>query len=640
MLKSEPLAHELMKTLLIFSGYNVRAVFSFIRTLEKHRLPYAIIARSQDDPIFRSAYRSKVVVTRSTPELDIERILDLLSAVADQLRGSGYLIASSTEALNRFLLRHRQSIESLGIDIPLTDESTYLAISDKSTFSQLCVDAGIDVPRRFASIDEVTFPCVAKPNHYTGRVSGETLKPVVIETQDELQNFRDNFAAADFFFQEFVEGSSFYFLYYFFGGEHEPLVFSQENLIQQRGGESVLAAISSNIHEGALAKQYQALFLDLGFTGLVMVEVRGTQTAAKMIEANPRFWGPSQLFVDAGVNFFEAFLQDNGFDISIAMVPVQDEPTKYFWDDGVSFNDDHVGETTFHDYSTFQLTEAYESWDRHNLFKKPDTMELYAEFTRDSDMAHASRLKQLIEQYSAASKHSNYQILAPQLESLIPQDDLETRSRHEQERFSVIRDSIDLDGKTVLDIGGNTGYFTFEALGSGANVTYFEGNQSHADFVATAGEMLNVQHRLDVRDQYYLFDGTNQGNFDVVFLLNVLHHVGDDYGDTRISIEKALQSIIDSLLGMTSVTRKLVFQLGFNWKGDIGQPLFAGGTKREMIDFLQERLGDAYDFDRILVADAIDGRIVYEDVNDDNVQRKDELGEFLNRPLMILTPKT
>jgi 2-polyprenyl-3-methyl-5-hydroxy-6-metoxy-1,4-benzoquinol methylase len=394
------------------------------------------------------------------------------------------------------------------------------------------------------------------------------------------------------------------------------------------------------MHEGAIAKQYQALLLDLGFTGLVMIEVRGTPTAAKMIEANPRFWGPAQLFVDADVNFFAAFLQDHGFDISVTSVPASNEPTKYFWDDGVSFNDDCIADTSFHNYSASQLMEKYKSWDRHNLFKKPDTMEVYSEFTRNSDVARASKLKQLIEQYSATSKHSNYQILAPQLETLIPQDDLETRSRHEKERFSAIRDSIDLDGKTVLDIGGNTGYFTFEALRSGASVTYFEGNQSHADFVATAGEILNVQHRLNVRDQYYLFDGTNQGNFDVVFLLNVLHHVGDDYGDTKISIEKARQSIIDSLLGMTGIAQTLVFQLGFNWKGDIGQPLFEGGTKREMIDFLQEQLSDAYSFDQILVADAIDGRIVYEDVNDDNVQRRDELGEFLNRPLMILTPRT
>ena len=29
-----------------------------------------------------------------------------------------------------------------------------------------------------------------------------------------------------------------------------------------------------------------------------------------MIEANPRFWGPSQLFVDAGFNLFESFLFD------------------------------------------------------------------------------------------------------------------------------------------------------------------------------------------------------------------------------------------------------------------------------------------------------------------------------------------
>ena len=43
-----------------------------------------------------------------------------------------------------------------------------------------------------------------------------------------------------------------------------------------------------------------------------MVEVKHLSNKNYMIEANPRFWGPSQLFVDAGINLFEAFLVDNG----------------------------------------------------------------------------------------------------------------------------------------------------------------------------------------------------------------------------------------------------------------------------------------------------------------------------------------
>ena len=29
-----------------------------------------------------------------------------------------------------------------------------------------------------------------------------------------------------------------------------------------------------------------------------------------MIEANPRFWGPSQFYHDCGIEFFELFLKD------------------------------------------------------------------------------------------------------------------------------------------------------------------------------------------------------------------------------------------------------------------------------------------------------------------------------------------
>ena len=628
-----------MKSILIFSGYNMRAILAFVRTLEMHKLHYAVIASSADDPIFKTAYGSKVAAIRPTSRLDIDSMMDLLADIARQLKARRYLIAPSTEALNRFILRHREDMRSLKIDIPLTDESRYLAISDKASFQALCDDAKIDTPVSFASIDDAPLPFVAKPRMYISPVSGEALHPVFIHCQDDINNFKTRFCESDFYYQEYVDGNSYYFLFYFFKDNRKPLIFSQENLIQQKDGGSILAAVSSNMQCSSIAQQYEKLFVTLGFWGLVMVEVRGTKTAAKMIEANPRFWGPSQLFVDANVNFFEAMLTDSGFNLSARKMPSQKRPTKYFWDDGYSFNDDHIQKIAFHNYSENRLRKSYDCWDQNNLFKRSDTLDLYADFVKNSEMARSSKLARLRQQYGRTSKHSNYQILPPQLESLIPNGELATRSRHEKERFEFINNSIKLRGKSVLDIGGNTGYFTFEALRAGAHVTYYEGNESHADFVTTASEILNTNDDLLIKKRYYLFDDPNQNRYDVVFLMNVLHHVGDDYGDGDISKHDALNSVIESLTFLSKLTDTLVFQLGFNWKGDTKQPLFQSGTKIEMIDFLKTGLQDVYHFEQIAVADRIDGRTVYVPVNEENIKRRDDLGEFLNRPLIIMRTK-
>ena len=62
------------KMIVIFSGYNNRAVVSFIRTLEKNKINYVVIARDNKDPIFYTAYKDNVVLTRESQCLDLEHV--------------------------------------------------------------------------------------------------------------------------------------------------------------------------------------------------------------------------------------------------------------------------------------------------------------------------------------------------------------------------------------------------------------------------------------------------------------------------------------------------------------------------------------------------------------------------------------
>ncbi len=249
-------------------------------------------------------------------------------------------------------------------------------------------------------------------------------------------------------------------------------------------------------------------------------------------------------------------------------------------------------------------------------------------------MQNANKLRGL---YHETSKHSNYQIVASTLEKYISNQNIEVTSRNEKERLKYFLDNVDIKNKKILDIGGNTGYFTFELLNHGASkASYYEGNKAHALFVNEAAKTLNIQDKIDIYDEYFLFDGTHVENYDVIFLLNVLHHVGDDYGDDELSKEKALETIRQSLQSLASKTNILVFQLGFNWKGDRDLPLFENGTKKEMIDFIEEAIKEYFEVTHIGIAEQVSTDIIYSPINDSNIQRFDELGEFLNRPIFVM----
>lgn len=250
-------------------------------------------------------------------------------------------------------------------------------------------------------------------------------------------------------------------------------------------------------------------------------------------------------------------------------------------------------------------------------------------------MKEIEKLKEL---YKNTSKHSNYQVLPEELRQFFDNNAIEVKSRNEKARLDYILQNVDIKNKSILDIGGNTGYFTFELLANGAtNATYYDGNKEHAEFVRLASDVLKIRHKVSVNNEYYNFSQSDK--FDIVLLLNVLHHVGDDFGNSDLSREKALEKIIEHLNFIMAHTDVLIFQLGFNWKGNILFPLFSNGTKKELIDFISSNLDKKYKILKIGIAEEKAEGIVYSDLNEKNIIRDDSLGEFLNRPIFIIKRK-
>lgn len=243
--------------------------------------------------------------------------------------------------------------------------------------------------------------------------------------------------------------------------------------------------------------------------------------------------------------------------------------------------------------------------------------------------------------YELSTKHSGYQVMTEKVSQLLSLDSTKIKSRNENERLNFFKAHVSFANKKFADIGGNGGFFSLSALDLGAaSVDYFEGNKNHCEFVKGLSSMMGLDSQLRVHNSYFDFQSIDSNlKFDTVLLLNVLHHVGDDFSGNAQNANQVLNYIQDSLHQMVNVTKELVFQMGFNWQGDRNKPIFKNGLKSEMIEFVTEATEKDWNLKAIGVASEVDDTIVYSLPNEQNLQRFDSLGEFLNRPIFILERK-
>ncbi len=610
-------------TIVVFSGYNPRAVVSFLRVLTKNRIDnYVIVASSTQDFIFKTVYKEKVFCTRNNRRLDKLEVLDILTQIYIKTNAEYLLIPPVSEFLNRFLLKYREEFEQLQCVIPLVEKSLYEAISDKESFWNICRAEGFIVPKQIPFTKKFTQSYVAKPKKYFSH-NEEIYSPVLVFSEQEHKEFLDTYKKEDFTFQEYILGESYYLLFYF-SKDGQVHVFSQINYVQQPFGKSILAAGPADLHKDPVATNYIKLFKKLGYFGFLMLELRKSGEKYYMIEANPRFWGPSQLFVDSGIPFFELFLKEYGVIENVKKADICYE-ARYLWSGGCRENLLQSDNCIWLGDGKQKLTAEWEQYKQADIYRREDTIKIF----------EIERLKNL---YSHVSKHSNYQILTDELSSLLNQDHLHIKSRQERERLDYILRHVDFQGKNVLDIGGNTGYFTFEIIKNGAeHVDYYEGNKEHAEFVALAAKILGVEEKITIYPEYYMFCAKKH-QYDIVLNLNIVHHLGDDFkkADEKENAKKEMLTCINSLSYCTDL---MIFQMGYNWKGDARECLFENGTKGELELYLEEGTKEYWKVLNTGIAADYREIIRYEEKTEANNIRKDELGEFLNRPIFIMRTK-
>jgi SAM-dependent methyltransferase len=207
--------------------------------------------------------------------------------------------------------------------------------------------------------------------------------------------------------------------------------------------------------------------------------------------------------------------------------------------------------------------------------------------------------------------------------------------KYESLRWEYMAARFDFMGKSVLDIGANTGFFSLAALERGATEVHaYESNRLHAEFMREVSTLLGLNHLLTVNNNYFEFERQQTLGVDIILCLNVLHHLGDDFNASFNTLCTAKRNMGLKLRQLAKQTMYCWIQLGFNWKGDRHSPLFDNGLKTNIVDFVSENCERYWVIEDVALYDPLS--MCYKTACNELFERFEDVGEFLNRPLFLL----
>lgn len=82
----------------------------------------------------------------------------------------------------------------------------------------------------------------------------------------------------------------------------------------------------------------------------------------------------------------------------------------------------------------------------------------------------------------------------------------------------------DIKGKTIVDIGAGSGYFTVKLAGAGANVIAADVDEEFQDHLRKRLDSLDLDN-VEMRKIPYDSPGLQDGEVDIAFLVNTYHHI-------------------------------------------------------------------------------------------------------------------
>jgi hypothetical protein len=184
---------------------------------------------------------------------------------------------------------------------------------------------------------------------------------------------------------------------------------------------------------------------------------------------------------------------------------------------------------------------------------------------------------ELSELYAETSKHGQYQTIPDRLSALLGiQFEVNEEWRGDRPRYPLIKQFIqDNACRSVLDVGANTGFFALSLAGGfpALSVKACELNKTHARIIELLARIGGYE--VAVTDQPA--DLAHAGGFglhDCALYLNILHHAGHDFDAVQVKGREAFRDYaVDYLRAFRGTARRMVYQMGYNWRGDKTLPL-------------------------------------------------------------------
>lgn len=197
--------------------------------------------------------------------------------------------------------------------------------------------------------------------------------------------------------------------------------------------------------------------------------------------------------------------------------------------------------------------------------------------------AQQSLKEELSGLYYDQSKHSVYQTLPRFVEEAFSFNfAIDQQWRGDQVRMDYLEQLLEWTGKSVIDIGANTGYFALNlAHDHDCRVTCIEANPSHCLLIERIAEHFQMQGVHVVNQAVGVGQAASLPKADVALLFNVLHHAGHDFDQEHVRNPAEVEEYCVQYLGaLRQHVNNLVFQMGYNWGGDKSRPIVAVADTR------------------------------------------------------------
>lgn len=198
------------------------------------------------------------------------------------------------------------------------DEATLKLADDKNAICQIAKRIGVPTPfttsiseheNVAAMADSVRFPCIIK--YRNGELMGKKPKEryTVVHDRDafiraytEMQIADENPIASDY-----ISGHDLG-VAVVMNRKHEPVSFLCYESLREYPIQGGPTCYLRTIYSPKMVEYSIRLLQEIGFTGIAMLDFKGTLDNPYFLEINPRLWGSAAITYLSGCDFFESYL--------------------------------------------------------------------------------------------------------------------------------------------------------------------------------------------------------------------------------------------------------------------------------------------------------------------------------------------